>query len=128
MISNCEIEMSEYLYDIKIYQIQKHSDKDIIAYQIELFTLNDDAEDDVVYMYNYPMNFSTETQDPHSLVIDVLNLVEHPFKTAPPTKKGKLSSKASAAAGLGGGQYSKSGMKESASLGPGGQASDFDGA
>ena len=100
MISNTEIEMSEFLYDIKIFQIQKISDKDIIAYQIEIFTLNDP---DVVYLFNYPMNFSSETQDPHSLVIDVVNLIEHPFTTAPASKKGqKLQSKGSAAAGAGG--------------------------
>ena len=26
------------------------------------------------------MNFSAETQDPHTFVIDVVNLIEHPFK------------------------------------------------
>lgn len=82
-----EIEMSEFLYDIKIYQVQKISDKDIIAYQIELFTLNDP---EVVYLYNYPMNFSAETQDPHSLVIDVVDLIRHPLKTYVENKKGKL--------------------------------------
>ena len=79
--------MSEFLYDIKIYQVQKISDKDIIAYQIELFTLNDP---DVVYLYNYPMNFSSDTQDPHSLVIDVVDLIRHPLKTVVESKKGKL--------------------------------------
>ena len=79
--------MSEFLYDIKIYQVQKKADKDIIAYQIELFTLNDP---DVVYIYNYPMNFSAETQDPHSLVIDVVDLIRHPLKTYVENKKGKL--------------------------------------
>jgi len=34
------------------------------------------------------MNFSSETHDPHSLVIDVVNLIEHPFTTAPVAKKG----------------------------------------
>ena len=79
--------MSEFLYDIKIFQVQKKADKDIIAYQIELFTLNDP---DVVYIYNYPMNFSAHTQDPHSLVIDVVDLIRHPLKTFVENKKGKL--------------------------------------
>ena len=35
------------------------------------------------------MNFSSETHDPHSLVIDVVNLIEHPFTTAPVAKKGQ---------------------------------------
>jgi len=100
MIANMEIEMSEFLYDIKIYQVQKISDKDIIAYQVEIFTL-DDA--DVVYLYNYPMNFSSETQDPHSLVIDVVNLIEHPFKTYPQSKKGKLQNKSTAGTSPGAG-------------------------
>ena len=58
MISNTEIEMSEFLYDIKIYQIYKIIDRCIIAYQIEIFTLHDP---DVIYLYNYPMNFCPET-------------------------------------------------------------------
>lgn len=52
-----------------------------------MFTLNDP---DVVYIYNYPMNFSAETQDPHSLVIDVVDLIRHPLKTYIENKKGKL--------------------------------------
>ena len=32
MISNTEIEMSEFLYDIKIYQIYKIIDRCVIAY------------------------------------------------------------------------------------------------
>jgi len=95
-----EIEMSEFLYDIKIYQVQKISDKDIIAYQIELFTLNDP---DVVYLYNYPMNFSSETQDPHSLVIDVVDLIRHPLKTYVENKKGKLQNKGNTATSPGAG-------------------------
>ena len=76
MIANSEIEMSEFLYDIKIFQIQKLADKDIIAYQVEIFSLYDP---DVVYVFNYPMNYSSETHDPHSLVIDVINLIENPL-------------------------------------------------
>jgi hypothetical protein len=77
LIANREAEMCEFLYDIKIFQIQKISNKDLVAYQLEIFTLNDP---DVAYQYTYPMNFSAETQDPHTLIIDVINLVEHPLK------------------------------------------------
>ena len=58
LLVNTEVELCEFLYDIKIYQIQKLKDRDIIAYQIEIFTLNDP---DVIYQYTYPMNFSAET-------------------------------------------------------------------
>jgi len=33
------------------------------------------------------MNFSAETQDPHCLVVNVLNLIEHPFKQDPKANK-----------------------------------------
>ena len=75
MISNQEVEFSEFLYDIKIFKIYKLDNRDIIAYQIEIFTLNDPK---VVYRYNYPMNFSAETHDPHTMIIDVVNIIEHP--------------------------------------------------
>ena len=90
MIANSEIEFSEFLYDIKIYKIFKISNRDIIAYQIEIFTLQD-AE--VVFRYNYPMNFSADTHDPHTLIVDIVNLIEHPLKKYPEPKKGKLGSK-----------------------------------
>lgn len=77
MISNTEAEMCEFLYDIKIFQIQKIRNKDIVAYQLEIFSLSDP---DVVYQYTYPMNFSAETQDPQTFVINIINLIEHPLK------------------------------------------------
>jgi hypothetical protein len=77
-IANSEVEMSEFLYDIKLFQIQKISDRDIIAYQLEVFALSSLGDPAQVYQYTYPMNFSGETQDPHSLVINVLNLIEPP--------------------------------------------------
>jgi len=80
LMCNMEVELSEFVYDIKIFQIHKNTDRDVLAYQVELFTLNDP---DVVYVYNYPMNFSAEVNDPHSLVCDVINLIEHPFKDYP---------------------------------------------
>ena len=107
MIANMEIEMSEFLYDIKIYQVQKKADKDIIAYQIELFTLNDP---DVVYIYNYPMNFSADTQDPHSLVIDVVDLIRHPLKTVQDNKKGKINRVGAGATATAGSLNTGSGM------------------
>lgn len=58
LIANSEAEMCEVLYDIKIFQIEKVSNKDVVAYQIEIFALGDP---DVVYQYTYPMNFSAET-------------------------------------------------------------------
>ena len=84
MIVNTEIEMSEFLYDIKIYQIHKLADKDVIAYQLELFTLNDP---EVVYQYTYPMNFNAVVQDPHSLMFSVINLIEHPLDQNPALSK-----------------------------------------
>mmetsp|Transcript_11761 Transcript_11761/g.18027 ORF Transcript_11761/g.18027 Transcript_11761/m.18027 type:complete len:84 (+) Transcript_11761:931-1182(+) len=82
-----EVELSEFIYDIKIYQMQKITDRDVISYQIELFALNDP---DVVYSYNYPMNFSADINDPHTVICDVVNLIEHPFKDYPQSKKNKL--------------------------------------
>ena len=32
MICNLEVEFSEFLYDIKIYELQRLKDKDIISY------------------------------------------------------------------------------------------------
>jgi hypothetical protein len=79
LIANTEVEMSEFLYDLKVFQIQKISDRDIIAYQLEVFTLSNLSDPDVVYQYTYPMNFSAETQDPHSLLVNVVNLIDHPL-------------------------------------------------
>jgi hypothetical protein len=64
---------------------------------------------DVVYRYNYPMNFSPDTHDPHSLVVDIFNLIEHPLKKYPEPKKGKskLGSRASS--------YVKSSLQHTAS-------------
>ena len=84
MIANSEIEFSEFLYDIKIFKIYKISNRDIIAYQIEIFTLNDA---NVVYRYNYPMNFSADCHDPHTMIVDIMNLIEHPLKDYPEEKK-----------------------------------------
>ena len=91
MIANSEIEFSEFLYDIKIFKIYKLDNRDIIAYQIEIFTLNDA---NVVYRYNYPMNFSADCHDPHTMIVDIMNLIEHPLKDYPEEKKkGKLGMK-----------------------------------
>ena len=46
LVSNSEAEMCEFLYDIKLYQIQQRSDKDIVAYQLEVYSL---ADPDVVF-------------------------------------------------------------------------------
>lgn len=96
MICNHEVEMAEFLYDIKIYQVQKISNKDVISYEIEIFTVTDDP--DLIYVYNYPMNFSADVHDPHSLVIDVINLIESPLRKEKKDqntghKTGKLGSK-----------------------------------
>jgi hypothetical protein len=39
MIANSEVEFSEFLYDIKVNKVFKISNRDIISYQIEIFTL-----------------------------------------------------------------------------------------
>ena len=41
------------------------------------------------------MNFSADTQDPHTLIVDILNLIEHPLKKYPESKKGKQSHRTS---------------------------------
>lgn len=43
----------------------------------------------MVYRYNYPMNFSADCHDPHTLIVDILNLIEHPLKKYPEQKKKK---------------------------------------
>lgn len=67
------------------------------------------------------MNFSAETQDPHTFVVDVVNLVEHPFKKEKEGggQKSKLSDKTpgalgSSATGLTGGLVTASPLRESA--------------
>ena len=84
-----EVQFSEFLYDIKIFMICKITNRDVIAYQIEIFCINDP---NVCFVYNYPMNYQEGTQDPHTLVIDVFNLIEHPFKIVEKSK-GKLLSR-----------------------------------
>ena len=86
LISNTEIEFSEFVYDLKIYQVQMIESKDVIAYQIDIFTFSDP---DTIYRFNYPMNYTPETNDPHSLVFDIFNLVEHPLKHQKEEKKSK---------------------------------------
>lgn len=99
MVSNLEIEFSEFLYDVKIFELQKLRDKDIVCYFIEIFTLNDP---DVVYLYNYPMSYSAEIQDPHTLVVDEFNLIENPFKRRDdqPRKGSKMQSKGGAGSNM----------------------------
>lgn len=77
MICNLEVEFSEFLYDIKIYELQRLKDKDIISYQIEIFMLH---EPEVAYLYNYPMNSASHLQDPHTLVIEEFNLIDNALK------------------------------------------------
>ena len=51
MIQNQELEFSEFLYDIKIYEIQVIENWNIISYQIEIFTMFDP---NIIYIFNYP--------------------------------------------------------------------------
>lgn len=60
-----------------MYELQMQQSRDIISYQIEIFAVSDPSE---VYLYNYPLNFSSNVQDPHTLVIDIFNLIESPLK------------------------------------------------
>lgn len=34
----------------------------------------------VIYIFNYPFQIQDQIQDPHTLIIDFINLIEHPFK------------------------------------------------
>jgi len=77
MIDNREHVFSEFLYDIKIYELQRIKDKDIISYQIEIFMLH---EPEVAYLYNYPMNSASHIQDPHTLIIEEFNLIDNPLR------------------------------------------------
>jgi hypothetical protein len=77
MIQNQELEFSEFLYDIKIYEIQVIENWNIISYQIEIFSMYDP---NVIYIFNYPFQIQDQIQDPHTLIIDFINLIEHPFK------------------------------------------------
>ena len=56
LVFNQETEMSEFIYDIKLYQIVQVQDNVLISYALEIFSLN---EADVFYLYNYPMMRST---------------------------------------------------------------------
>lgn len=51
--------------------------RDLVAYRIEIFAVSEPGE---VYVYNYPLNFSPKIQDPHTLVLDIFNLIESPLK------------------------------------------------
>lgn len=70
--------MSEFQFDIKLYQILFTSDIDTpISYSIEIFSL---TNPDLLYRFNYPINhFSSSLNSPMHISIDIINLIENPF-------------------------------------------------
>ena len=74
---NKEVDMSEFQYDVKLYQIFNiDKDKKALAYSFEIFSLN---EPDLVYRYNYALHEqSSYIHSPVHLGIDVINLIESP--------------------------------------------------
>jgi hypothetical protein len=60
-----------------VLELSLKGSRDLIAYRIEIFAVSEPSE---VYVYNYPLNFSPKIQDPHTLVLDIFNLIESPLK------------------------------------------------
>lgn len=76
------------------------------------------GDPDVIYQYTYPMNFSAKTQDPHTFIVDVVNLVEHPRlkdKDGAGPRSKQISDQTSQVRGIAGG----AGASSAAGLTPG---------
>lgn len=70
--------MSEFTYDIKLYQIFEIHKEKALAYSLEIFSLN---EPDYIYRYNYPLHKqSSNIHTPMHLGYDILNLIENPSR------------------------------------------------
>jgi len=57
LLMNQEVEMSEFTYDVKLYQVFNRaalaSEKRVLSYNFEVFCLN---EPDLLYRYNYALH------------------------------------------------------------------------
>lgn len=60
MIINEEVEMCEYIYDIKIYENIYKENQSVLSYSLEIFYLNDP---ETVYIFNYPMLHLNESNN-----------------------------------------------------------------
>ena len=78
LIMNSEVEMSEFSFDIKLYENIEVAQDRIISYIIEIFNLNDP---DTIYRYNHSINpYSTNIQTSMDIGVDLFNLIDHPHK------------------------------------------------
>jgi hypothetical protein len=76
---NQEVDLSEFTYDVKLYQIfnktAQISDKKVLSYCFEIFCLN---EPDLVYRYNYALHEqSSFIHSPVHIGYDIVNLIEN---------------------------------------------------
>ncbi|CDW76064.1 UNKNOWN [Stylonychia lemnae] len=80
VILNQEIEMSEFIYDIKLSLVHQTKDeKTLLSYSLELFAMNDP---DIIYIYNYPAKQqSSNIQIPTFVGFDIINVIENPMKS-----------------------------------------------
>ena len=87
LIFNEEVDFTEISYDIKLYKISRNSPfgqgnlqvgTETLSYHIEIFNVN---QPDVIYKHRIPVQQTSKSNvhDPHTFVIDVLNLVDNPL-------------------------------------------------
>jgi len=80
LLMNQEVEMSEFTYDVKLYQVFNRaalaSEKRVLSYNFEVFCLN---EPDLVYRYNYALHEqSSFIHSPVHIGYEIVNLIENP--------------------------------------------------
>jgi hypothetical protein len=80
MLMNQEVDMSEFSYDVKLFQIfgnDKLDHKVALSYSFEIFCLN---EPDLVYRYNHALHEqSSNIHSPVHIGFDMVNLIENPL-------------------------------------------------
>lgn len=77
IIVNDEVELTEFSYDIKIVEISNIKSTEVLAYELNMFSLNDP---DIIYRYRIPVSDCEDVSDSLSFYSHTFNLVEHPFK------------------------------------------------
>lgn len=76
---NQEVDMSEFSYDVKLFQVFSllEKEKKALSYCFEIFCLN---EPDLLYRYNYALHEqSSFIHSPIHIGYDLVNLIENPM-------------------------------------------------
>jgi hypothetical protein len=87
LLMNQEVDFTELTYDIKLYKVMSSNTigsgkidliNEVIAYHLEVFNIN---EPDIIYKYRKPVHaLGNKASEPVSFIIDVFNLVDHPYQ------------------------------------------------